>query len=81
LFAFDLEHGDVGLLVEADDLGGYSRRSVMRTVTSSGIGDDVRVREDVAVGVTMKPEPSPGAAAFRKRSSATCWPGFGMPKR
>ena len=50
LLAFDLEHGDVGAPVDADDLGrifatiGHAHRDFIR------IGDDVRVGEDVAVG-------------------------------
>src|SRR6185295_17494709 len=50
LLAFDLDDGDVGALVDTDDLRrifaavGHAHRDFVR------VGDDVRVREDVAVG-------------------------------
>ena len=80
LLAFDLEHGDVGARVEADDLRrifaavGHAHRDFIR------VRDDVRVGEDVAVGADDEARAFALTRCGCLVARRPCGP-FGMPKR
>ena len=62
LIALDLDHGDVGLGIGADDLGLERAAIVERHRDVVGVAHDVVVGQHVTLGVDDEPEPELGHA-------------------